>query len=56
MAQEALDFIMNNTYDLVILDYMMPVYSGLESLKKSGQLKKKDTSENSYVVCEKSAI
>lgn len=27
---EAIDFYQNNQYDLVILDYMMPVFTGLE--------------------------
>ena len=33
-GKEALDFMINNKYDLVILDYMMPVYSGLEVIKQ----------------------
>ena len=31
---EAMELFQNNHYDLVILDYMMPVYTGLELLKK----------------------
>ncbi|TWI59035.1 response regulator transcription factor [Halalkalibacter nanhaiisediminis] len=34
-GKEAMDILMaGNTYDLVILDYMMPVYTGLEVLTK----------------------
>ncbi len=33
-GKEALDLMMNHTYDLVILDYMMPGYSGLEVIEK----------------------
>jgi DNA-binding response OmpR family regulator len=33
-GQEALDLIENNEYDLIILDYMMPVYTGLEVIQK----------------------
>lgn len=29
-GQEALDLLKDGKYDLVVLDYMMPVYSGLE--------------------------
>ncbi|RHW39972.1 response regulator [Lysinibacillus yapensis] len=31
---EAMEFLKNNKYDLVILDYMMPVYTGLEIVEK----------------------
>ena len=31
---EAMEFLQNNRYDLVILDYMMPVYTGLEIVEK----------------------
>ncbi|WP_391206325.1 response regulator [Psychrobacillus sp. L4] len=31
---EAMDFLQNTHYDLVILDYMMPVYTGLEIVEK----------------------
>ena len=33
-GKEAIDLFMDHHYDLVILDYMMPVYSGLEVIKK----------------------
>ena len=33
-GSEAMDFLQNNHYDLVILDYMMPVYTGLEIIEK----------------------
>lgn len=33
-GQEALDFLKLEKYDLVILDYMMPVYTGLELIEK----------------------
>jgi DNA-binding response OmpR family regulator len=33
-GQEALDCIQQKNYDLIILDYMMPVYTGLEVLKQ----------------------
>lgn len=31
---EAIDLLQTNQYDLVILDYMMPVYTGLEVIEK----------------------
>ena len=31
---EAMELFQNNQYDLVILDYMMPVYTGLEVIEK----------------------
>ena len=31
---EAMEFLQNKRYDLVILDYMMPVYTGLEIVEK----------------------
>lgn len=31
---EALEYLQNNDYDLVILDYMMPIYTGLEIIEK----------------------
>lgn len=33
-GQEALDYIVENDYDLIILDYMMPVFTGLEVIEK----------------------
>ncbi|MBA9028963.1 MULTISPECIES: response regulator [Bacillaceae] len=33
-GQEALDYLKMEKYDLVILDYMMPVYTGLELIEK----------------------
>lgn len=33
-GQEALDYLKKVKYDLVILDYMMPVYTGLELIEK----------------------
>ncbi|MFJ7975476.1 response regulator [Peribacillus sp. JNUCC 23] len=33
-GQEALDYLKLEKYDLVILDYMMPVYTGLELIEK----------------------
>lgn len=33
-GKEALDLLQNNEYDLVILDYMMPVFTGLEIIEK----------------------
>lgn len=35
---EALEYIENNDYDLIMLDYMMPVYTGLELIKKTRTL------------------
>lgn len=32
-GKEALDYLQNNEYDLVILDYMMPVFTGLEIIE-----------------------
>lgn len=31
---EAMDLLENNYYDLIILDYMMPVYTGFEVIEK----------------------
>ena len=33
-GQEALDLYNQNRYDLIIVDYMMPVFSGLEVIEK----------------------
>lgn len=33
-GQEALNLIIKNEYDLIILDYMMPVFTGLEIIEK----------------------
>ncbi|UTE77222.1 response regulator transcription factor [Rossellomorea sp. KS-H15a] len=33
-GQEAIDSIMKNDYDLILLDYMMPLYTGLEVIEK----------------------
>lgn len=33
-GQEALNLIIKNEYDLIILDYMMPVFTGLEVIEK----------------------
>ena len=33
-GSEAMNLLQKNQYDLVILDYMMPVYTGLEIIKK----------------------
>lgn len=33
-GSEAMDLLQKNHYDLVILDYMMPVYTGLEIIEK----------------------
>ncbi|MBM7659569.1 CheY-like chemotaxis protein [Bacillus mesophilus] len=37
-GEEALQLILENNYDLIILDYMMPVYTGLEIIEKVRQL------------------
>ncbi|WP_409274071.1 response regulator transcription factor [Neobacillus sp. SCS-31] len=46
-GQEALDLINENFYDLVILDYMMPVYTGLEII---GIIRDKARSEGTKIV------
>ncbi|MBN8193869.1 response regulator transcription factor [Bacillus sp. NTK074B] len=33
-GQEAIDHIMENEYDLILLDYMMPLFTGLEVIEK----------------------
>ncbi|KAA0548135.1 response regulator [Bacillus sp. BGMRC 2118] len=40
-GQEALDFIMNQDYDLIVLDYMMPLFTGLEVIEKVRSLPEK---------------
>jgi len=44
---EALEFLKRNTYDLVILDYMMPVYSGLEVVEK---IRNAETNEHTKIL------
>ncbi|WP_059172810.1 response regulator transcription factor [Bacillus sp. FJAT-27445] len=46
-GQEALDLIKQNTYDLIILDYMMPVYTGLEIIE---MIQSKARSEGTKIV------
>ncbi|WP_078547464.1 response regulator transcription factor [Litchfieldia alkalitelluris] len=41
-GEEALNFILNNEYDLIILDYMMPVYTGLDIIMKVRELPEKE--------------
>ncbi|WP_201714093.1 response regulator transcription factor [Rossellomorea arthrocnemi] len=33
-GKEAIEHIMENDYDLILLDYMMPLYTGLEVIEK----------------------
>ncbi|MBM6617643.1 response regulator [Bacillus suaedaesalsae] len=40
-GQEALDYIINHDYDLIIIDYMMPLYTGLEVIEKVRSLPEK---------------
>ncbi|MCF6138270.1 response regulator transcription factor [Pseudalkalibacillus berkeleyi] len=43
-GQEAIHFIKENTYDLILLDYMMPLYTGLEVIEQVRNIpEKKDT-------------
>lgn len=43
-GQEAINFIKENTYDLILLDYMMPLYTGLEVIEQVRNIpEKKDT-------------
>ncbi|MFE8703123.1 response regulator transcription factor [Cytobacillus sp. FJAT-54145] len=37
-GQEAIQYFLNNEYDLVILDYMMPTVTGLEVIEKIREL------------------
>ncbi|RDW21869.1 response regulator [Oceanobacillus arenosus] len=39
---EAIGFLQNNRYDLVILDYMMPVYTGMEIIEKMRSKEKEE--------------
>lgn len=40
-GQEALELISNNDYDLILLDYMMPLYTGLEVIEKVREIPEK---------------
>lgn len=43
-GQQALHYIEENEYDLIILDYMMPIFTGLEVIEKVRRnVNKKDT-------------
>ncbi|QFF97459.1 response regulator [Psychrobacillus glaciei] len=44
---DAMDFLQNNHYDLVILDYMMPVYTGLEVVEK---IRSAETNEHTKIL------
>ena len=44
---EAMEFLQNNRYDLVILDYMMPVYTGLEIVEK---IRHAETNEHTKIL------
>ena len=44
---EAMDFLQNQSYDLVILDYMMPVYTGLEIIEK---IRHAETNEHTKIL------
>ena len=44
---EAVDFLQNHHYDLVILDYMMPVYTGLEVIEK---MRTAETNEHTKIL------
>ncbi|WP_391118955.1 response regulator transcription factor [Psychrobacillus sp. L3] len=44
---EAMEFLQNNHYDLVILDYMMPVYTGLEIVEK---VRSAETNEHTKIL------
>ena len=53
---EAMDFLQNNHYDLVILDYMMPVYTGLEIIEKIRRAETNRAYENPNTFSEESGI
>ncbi|MCA1061300.1 response regulator transcription factor [Rossellomorea aquimaris] len=42
-GQEAIDQIMENEYDLILLDYMMPLLTGLEVIEKVRNSSEKST-------------
>jgi CheY-like chemotaxis protein len=44
---EAIELFQNHSYDLVILDYMMPVYTGLEVIE---QIRKSETEEHTRIL------
>ena len=44
---EAMELFQNHSYDLVILDYMMPVYTGLEVIK---QIRNTETEKHSKIL------
>ncbi len=44
---EAMEFLKNKRYDLVILDYMMPVYTGLEIVEK---IRRTETNDHTKIL------
>ncbi|MBB4074873.1 DNA-binding response OmpR family regulator [Anoxybacillus voinovskiensis] len=40
-GQEAIELIKENEYDLILLDYMMPIYTGLEVIQQVRELPEK---------------
>ena len=53
---EAMDLLQNNQYDLVILDYMMPVYTGLEIIEKIRTAETNRAYENPNAFSEESSL
>lgn len=55
-GREAVDHIMENDYDLILLDYMMPLLTGLEVIERVRNSPEKKYSENHDGFCQEPAI
>lgn len=53
-GEEAIEMIKQNDYDLILLDYMMPIYTGLEVIQHVRNMPDKKTCKDYDVVGKKS--